>query len=523
MQQPTIVGTPTTAIGAGVGDVVLAKPSAGVTVQNGDVLIAALRGQNASGAGDYALAGWSRIGPAFIPNNDARLTGFFIHVVTNAGTEPATYTFVPTTRSGRSVGAMFVVRGVDTTNPVVATSASLQGEAIGAGRRATGYSFTAVEHSLALLLGANETTSPNPDGPSSASSSYTQLVKVASGTDTGTTRTIVYVGQQTLATGASSVPDADVLWANNAGSVAQTAVLRGAADPVVPTFPVKVKRSGSLVTGNLKVKRAGSLVLPTRVRTVRAGVHTVTDLLAKPAFVVAHRLGSRNWPEHSMHGATQSLMRGVDALEFSIGKSSDGVFFGLHDDTINRTSGTTGLPVAQQMTWAEISSYQVLASLTDDPTQPNRPYLKFDDLRDAYPNVVLFLDPKYLGQTGAIAFFQNLKDTIPGATEKFVLKYSFTATNLAIPIGAMGFKSWGYLYENDLASANFNTSAAPWTILGMDYNTSDAGWADFKTRMDGMGKKYTGHIAPTLAAAQRALSYGAIGNMVSGVKQVKGF
>lgn len=304
------------------------------------------------------------------------------------------------------------------------------------------------------------------------------------------------------------------------------------ADVVVPGLAVKVRSaSNTNVDGQMYIWNGTTGVGASAMRPVQPTSTNVTSLLATPNFVVAHRLGSKNWPEHSMHGATQSLLRGVNALEFSIGKSSDGVLFGLHDDTINRTSGTTGLPVAQQMTWADILSYPVLSSITDDPSQPNRPYLKLDDLRKAYPNAVLFLDPKYLGSAGAIAFFQNLKDTVPDATERFVFKYYFTATNLANPIGAMGFKSWGYLYEADLANANFTTYANAWTILGLDYNCSESGWADFQSRMAALnnpltgtlGKKYTGHIAPTLAATVRPNAYGAIGNMVSGIKQVKGF
>lgn len=64
-------------------------------------------------------------------------------------------------------------------------------------------------------------------------------------------------------------------------------------------------------------------------------------MLSQPMFYVAHRGGSREWPEMSLHAYTQAGFWGVGALEVSLARTSDGVWFGLHDADINRTSGTT--------------------------------------------------------------------------------------------------------------------------------------------------------------------------------------
>src|SRR4051794_28007721 len=76
-------------------------------------------------------------------------------------------------------------------------------------------------------------------------------------------------------------------------------------------------------------------------RPDRSGLR-VPDLLRTRPFYVAHRGGSDDWPECSLLAYRESVARGVDALEMPLARSQDGVWFGLHDETLDRTSGTTG-------------------------------------------------------------------------------------------------------------------------------------------------------------------------------------
>jgi glycerophosphoryl diester phosphodiesterase len=56
------------------------------------------------------------------------------------------------------------------------------------------------------------------------------------------------------------------------------------------------------------------------------------SLLDTRPFYVAHRGGSADWPEQSMLAYRSAVACGVDALEVSLARSADGVWFGLHDN-----------------------------------------------------------------------------------------------------------------------------------------------------------------------------------------------
>ena len=60
---------------------------------------------------------------------------------------------------------------------------------------------------------------------------------------------------------------------------------------------------------------------------------------------VLNRLGRI---EDSIHAYRQSVAHGYRALEISVARSADGVWFGLHDTTLDRTSGTVGFAADEQ-------------------------------------------------------------------------------------------------------------------------------------------------------------------------------
>lgn len=377
---------------------------------------------------------------------------------------------------------------------------------------------------LAIAVEATSIAEVSATLPTIAGATLVAKYLQGTGATTGVIETIVLGTKVIGEPGASGdvVTTFEVPQVTNAAAV--QIVIPPIPDAASVGVPVKLMQAGGLVSRRLHRWNGSKLTTP-RLTSVKPGVASVASLMAKSPAIVAHRMGSKNWPEHSMHGATQAAMLGVDAFEFSVARTSDGVWFGLHDASINRTSGTTGLPSASAMTWAEVQAYQSLASLTDDPTQPDRPYLKLTDFLDAYARShVIFLDPKVLGLSQSVALFQWLKDTYPDALDRFVLKYSYDNSQLADAVGSagLGFKSWGFLYASNLADAAFTTRASKWTMLGFDYNAQDADWVDFMARAQALGKPVLGHIAPTAVAAQRCLSFGAFGVMVSGVKQVRG-
>lgn len=289
---------------------------------------------------------------------------------------------------------------------------------------------------------------------------------------------------------------------------------------------IKVSNGSSLVSAKFKLADgSGGLVAPGAYKVVRPGYSSVTQMLSQSVFYCAHRGGSRDFPEMSMYSYGQSALVGYPALEISLARTSDGVWFGLHDASLDRTSFNTGggsgtTYVAASMTWAQVQAYNILGAMAANNTgQPDRPYMRWEELIAMYYSThVLFVDPKVA--IGNRAELLNMMDALPGSTNKFVAKYYGIVGGVSNTSGwnfdakARGYKTWGYFYESD--SANFATYAPRWDILGMDYTASQTAWNDLAAAAP--GKPIMGHIMPDAAAVATAISKGAVGAMVSGVK-----
>lgn len=73
-----------------------------------------------------------------------------------------------------------------------------------------------------------------------------------------------------------------------------------------------------------------------------------------PRIAAAHRGGGflPNWPENAIETMANSVRYAPCIMEIDIQRSSDGVLFLMHDDTLNRT--TTGSGLVSEATWQEI-------------------------------------------------------------------------------------------------------------------------------------------------------------------------
>lgn len=285
----------------------------------------------------------------------------------------------------------------------------------------------------------------------------------------------------------------------------------------VPNEGVPVKRTSAtdtLADGALFYTSAtDELATPLEVRGVSFGYATVDAMLAADPFYMAHRGGSGHWPEMSLHAYTQAAYWGVGALEVSVGRSSDGVFFGLHDATLDRTSGVTGV-TASTLTWAAIqASYQISASLPAGQTA--KPYMRLEELFDAYyGSHVLFIDPKLLTSPQRLELL-DLMDAQPGdSTDHLVWKYFGVSSTFAPQGSARGYQTWGYFYESDLA--NLAANQAQWSILGMEHTALQTTWDTILA----YGKPVIGHIVANSTQATAALTKGAAGMQVSGIQTV---
>jgi hypothetical protein len=125
---------------------------------------------------------------------------------------------------------------------------------------------------------------------------------------------------------------------------------------------------------------------------------------------------------------------------------------------------------------------------------------------------VLFIDPKYaLAHRGELL---DLMDALPGEpTTRLVAKYYGTSTTWAVAARARGYRSWGYYYQADVPTlARFQGS---FELLGMDYTASAAAWQAIMK----FGKPVIAHILPDAKALATARARGAVGGMVSGIRE----
>lgn len=241
---------------------------------------------------------------------------------------------------------------------------------------------------------------------------------------------------------------------------------------------------------------------PSEPVAARPGFSSVAQMLATPGATWAHRGGSANWPEMSEYAYDQAVLAGYGALEFSAHRTSDGVWIGSHDPDLNRTSETTGLPNISAMTWAQVQTYMNTRNSAGTP----RPYYRLDAFLDKYtPTHVCIVDPK--NDLSRIEEFLAICDAHGGNT-KIVVKFFGVgggSTALADAAAAKQYQTWGYFYEADYLDGDMARDQSHWSILGMNFDASQAAWDAALS----YGKPVVGHIAGSQANYDTAIAKGA--------------
>lgn len=246
----------------------------------------------------------------------------------------------------------------------------------------------------------------------------------------------------------------------------------------------------------------GQEEVPAKMRAMPRGCRTVEELLAKKGFIVAHRGGSASWPELSMRAYTNAVQHGVDALEVSAQKTTDGVWVCVHDRNLKRVDPTAPDTPVTDLPYSEVKKYKTMGE----------PIALLDDVIDAYASShVLVVDPKYSASHHAEFLKKFNKDTT-------IAKFSGDSKWLADAFRAAGFKSWGYAYSSHIANGQYAQWADWWDFLGMEI-TTDA--TIFQQALDlAKGKPVWGHIIPNRQWYDTMMARGAVGCMVSGVDSV---
>lgn len=523
---PAVVGTPTTyASTSTITAFTISTPSG---LADNDLLVMALSAQSATATGDFTCTGWSRISAAFVASSTSyRNTAFFALPVPLASSAASTYTFTSTdTGGGRIAASMFIVRGADLTTITSAVSTYAGSASV------TSISVSsitpAVANNLLLVTYNAQVTSGNSYTVSSGPSGLTSLIDQYAASGNGTvTRLVVYQGElDAVASGSETLT-----WAGTASQSSGVSIAIRAPDaaPTNDGLDIHYTSAPDTMSAGKIFYTSGTdtLATPAEIRPVPTGYASVSDMFAQSPFYVAHRGGSLDWPEMSLHAYTQSVFWGVGAVELSLARTTDGVWFGLHDASLDRTSLGTGdgsgtTLVASSMTWAQVQTYQIqYPSVTNASSLP-QPYMRWEEIIAAYYGThVIFVDPKHA--TSYTSEILNMMDACGSTpTNHFVAKSYGPTGNAGNTTGfphdaaARGYKNWGYFYEADYENSNLMTFQGRYDILGMDYSATSAAW----TAVLSYGKPVIGHVVPSAAAASTALGYGAAGLMVSGVQEV---
>lgn len=510
---PYVVGIPTTYINWTSTGFSIDKPSGLI---NGDYVVAVLRGQSSTVTVAPSSPGFTRLGPAFVLSSSSfRMIGFYGHPVTDSALEPAAYTFSFTAgaTNNRVVATAFIVRGVNIDNPLAGFHDDYGGTLITNGRQVEPYATDSVPI-LQLFAGSSEFAASNDHTPTSLPAGYSLVQDVVTTTSLGSSRSYLWVGSKTLSASPTSADN--ITWGVISGPAAESIALRAAASPgSAPEGLGYSMANGAGIGVRVYHLTAAGLRTPSTIIPMRRGFNNVTEMLATPGSTWAHRGGSASYPEMSLFAYTQCVARGYGVLEVSLGRTSDGVWFGLHDQTTDRTSGGT-YGAASSQTWAQLQAQQIVIGAQGAP----QPYMRWEEVVATYGSThILVADPKYALGSYRTEFLNLVYSSV--GTGRAIIKYSGAgsgAVALSTAAQAMGFETWGYFYATDASSAqggdgNLQTWGPYWTIVGMEYGASQAIWDEALA----LGKPVIGHVAPNQAAYDMAIAKGASGVQVSGV------
>lgn len=468
--EPTFVGTPVM-VGASSGtDITITKPAG---LADGHMLLAGVRAQGTVATAITMPAGWTRAGA---PNGAAdRAQGFFYKVVTDAASEPASYTFGGWS-AGRSDGYMDIVTGIDPANLIAGSPAYSTTDL--AAYAASGVPL------LTMVMWGDERTTPRSHVPTTPPAGYTVRANFQNTLDSSTagSRTAVWIGSRAVGDGGSpSIAAAALVWPDGVSANRSVGVsFRGLGTPVTPPI----------------------------------GFDSVGQAIATVGATWAHRGGSADWPEMSQYAYEQSALRGYGVLEFQAQRSSDGWWFGLHDNNFDRTSLVSGSPAPATLTQATIlATYQNLLNAGGNP----RPYWGLINFLDTWtPTHVVVVDPK--NQLGFTSEFISILNA-HGGPSKIIVKYSGVGSGsaaLADAATAAGYETWGYFYEPDIADGDVALWQSHWSLLGMEWGATQESW-DF---MNAYGKPVVAHIAATQVGYNTAMTRGARAVQCSGVTAI---
>lgn len=251
--------------------------------------------------------------------------------------------------------------------------------------------------------------------------------------------------------------------------------------------------------------RAGVSIMPYGARSTSALKEAGAG---RKGIVVGHRGMSEagDVVEHTMAAYTRAVECGVDALEISCHRTSDGVWFASHDPTLERLGGPS-TPI-KNMTWAQVQA--AFAARPEATPVTLRDYLA------AYGGThVTIFDPKteMARSDEYLALLATYKDRV-------VIKAFADSGWLFAKVKQAGWATWGYAYARNRGQ-NWYPDFVKGTnldFLSMEWDAADDVWAPLVAT----GRPVIAHIPASVAQAAEGARKGAAGCITSRADLVAG-
>ena len=248
--------------------------------------------------------------------------------------------------------------------------------------------------------------------------------------------------------------------------------------------------------------RAGVSIMPYGARSASALKERKTGI------VVGHRgmSGAGDVVEHTMAAYTRAVECGVDALEISCHRTSDGVWLASHDSTLARLGGPS-TPI-RDMTWAQVQA--AFAGRPEALPVTLRDYLA------AYGGThVTIFDPKteMARSDEYLALLAPYKDRV-------IIKAFADAGWLFAKVKQAGWATWGYAYARNRGQTWYPdfVQGTNLDFLSMEWDASDDVWSPLVAT----GKPVIAHIPASVAQAAEGARKGAAGCITSRADLVAG-
>lgn len=477
-----------------------------VDLTDGCWVILAARSQDASTPNGWTPpTGFVRLSaaPASLPSSTSRVGAIWAKKVTTAASEPPSYAL--SGPSGRNVGMAVRFDGYGSGDVSVVGTTQYGGSGSASGIISFDQrTLTAVPAISLIALGA-ECVAGVSYVPSQIPSGFTTVGNAQSTLDASTagSRTAIWLGYREEPDNIFNATSGG--FSSGSGVGGYDASIRGGEPiPAPPGILIKLGDGSDAYLSYLD--GAGVRRTPSSLR-VTTPPFLVADMLATPGVTMGHRGASKvpGMPEMSRRGYQYTRSRGYRMQEFSFNSTSDGVFVGVHDNTLNRTSETTGLPNLNQMTWADVQTHLNSLGSGGNPV----PYFRLEDFLDEFtPEATVHVDPKF-NMAGSSAWLDILD--AHGGPDRIVVKYVGTgvgATTIGDAARARGYLTAGYFYETDWSAGKVASEQSHWDILGMEYAASADAWSRTTTGaypgVRSYGKPVLAHIIDSQAAYDTA-------------------